>query len=126
MGKLFFNLTLLTTLEILIVPSFVVLMGFKIENPLYFISIIVIGGFGLSAGTTIVAAMIARARARGALFSALSFPLLFPLMITSIKGSEKAAINLNITGWHEVKIATAYLIIMVTISLFLFPVVWEE
>ena len=126
LGKLFFNLTLLTTLEILIVPTFVVLMGFKIENPLYFISIIVIGGFGLSAGTTIVAAMIARARARGALFSALSFPLLFPLMITSIKGSEKAAINLNITGWHEVKIATAYLIIMVTISLFLFPVVWEE
>ena len=84
------------------------------------------GGFGLGAGATIVAAMIARASVRGALFSALSFPLLFPLMITSIKGCEKAATNMNIAGWHEVKIAVAYLVIMITVSLFLFPLIWEE
>lgn len=126
LGKLFFNLTLLGMLEIFIVPSFIILMGYKIGNPLFFSFIILTGGFGLGAGTTIVAAMIARASVRGALFSALSFPLLFPLMITSIKGCEKAATNMNITGWHEVKIAVAYFVVMVTISLFLFPLVWEE
>jgi heme exporter protein B len=70
--------------------------------------------------------MIARASVRGALFSALSFPLLFPLMITAIKGCEKAATNMNIAGWHEVKIIVAYLVIMITLSLFLFPLIWEE
>ena len=126
LGKLFFNLTLLGILEILIVPSFVILMGYKIENPLYFAIMILSGGLSLSAGTTIVAAMIARASVRGALFSALSFPLLFPLMITSIKGCEKAATNIGVHGWHEVKIAVAYFVIMITISLFLFPLVWED
>lgn len=126
LGKLLFNLTLLGTLEILIVPSFIILMGYKIEHPLYFIIVILMGGFSLSAGTTIVAAMIARASVRGALFSALSFPLLLPLMITCIKGCEKAATNTNIAGWHEVKITFAYLIIMMTISLLLFPLIWEE
>ena len=107
LGKLFFNLTLLGILEIIIVPSFIILMGYKIEYPLYFTIMILAGGCGLSAGTTIVAAMIARASVRGALFSALSFPLLFPLIITSIRGCEKAATTMNITGWHEVKITVA-------------------
>jgi len=126
LGKLFFNLSLLFMLKILIVPAFIILMGYNISNVVYFIFIVLTGGFGLAAGTTIVAAMIARASVRGALFSALSFPLLFPLMITSIKGCEKAALNLNVSGWHEVKVAVAYLVIMITLSLFLFPVIWEE
>lgn len=126
LGKLFFNMTLLCLLELTIVPLFVILMGYNIENLLYFSTLIIISGLGLSAGTTIIAAMIARASVKGALFSVLSFPLLFPLMIISIKGCEKAALNIGVAGWHEVKIALAYLIVMITISLFLFPIVWDE
>ncbi len=126
LGKLFFNLTLLAALAIFIVPSFIILMGYRIGHPLYFGCMVLTGTLGLGAGTSIVAAMIARASVRGALFSALSFPLLFPLMIISIKGCEKAATNIGVTGWHEVKIALAYLIIMMTLSLFLFPLIWEE
>ncbi|MBN2013039.1 heme exporter protein CcmB [candidate division KSB1 bacterium] len=126
LGKLFFNLTLLLTLEVLIVPAFVLFMGYHIQHPGYFVTMIITGGLGLGAGTTIVAAMIARANVRGALFSALSFPLLFPLMIIAMKGCEKAALAAEIAGWHEVKIALAYIVIMVTVSVMLFPIVWEE
>jgi heme exporter protein B len=70
--------------------------------------------------------MIAQASARGALFSVLSFPLLLPLMITAIKGCEKAAVGANNPGWPEVRIAVAYSIVMIVMSLFLFPLIWEE
>ncbi|MBW1675107.1 MAG: heme exporter protein CcmB [Deltaproteobacteria bacterium] len=126
LGKLFFNLTLLGALELIIVPSFVLLMSYQINSPGFFIAIIISGGLGLGAGTTIIAAMIARASTRGALFSALSLPLLLPLMITCIKGCERAAIGMNNASWPEVKVAVAYFIIMITMSLLLFPLVWEE
>ncbi len=125
-GKLFFNLTLLGALELVIVPSFILLMKYDIEFPVLFAAMIISGGLGLAAGTTIVAAIIARTSARGALFSALSFPLLLPIMITAIKGCERAAIGTNTAGWPEVRIAVAYMVIMVIMSLFLFPLIWEE
>lgn len=125
-GKLFFNLTLLGALELVIVPSFILLMKYDIKFPVLFAAMIISGGLGLAAGTTIVAAIIARTSARGALFSALSFPLLLPIMITAIKGCERAAIGTNTAGWPEVRIAVAYMVIMVIMSLFLFPLIWEE
>jgi heme exporter protein B len=126
LGKLLFNLTLLGALEIIVVPSFILLMNYKIKLPGLFAVIIISGGFGLGAGTTIVAAMIAQASARGALFSVLSFPLLLPLMITAIKGCERAAVGIDPAGWPEVRIAVAYAAIMIVMSLFLFPMIWEE
>jgi len=126
LGKLLFNLTLLGALELIIVPSFILLMSYQISLPGFFVVVIISGGFGLGAGSTIIAAMIAKASSRGALFSALSLPLLLPLMITCIKGCERAAIGINSAGWPEVKIAIAYFVIMITMSLLLFPLVWEE
>lgn len=126
LGKLFFNLTLLGAIELIIVPSFVLLMSYQISFLGFFVAMIITGGLGLGAGTTIIAAMIARASTRGALFSALSLPLLLPLMITCIKGCERAAIGINSAGWPEVRIAVAYFAIMIAMSLLLFPLVWEE
>jgi len=126
LGKLLFNLTLLASLELIIVPAFVLLMRYPIAHPVPFVANVVIAGLGLGAGTTIVAAMIAQASTRGALFSALSFPLLLPLMIMAIKGCEQASVRLGPVGWAEVRMAFAYLVIMVIVSLFLFPLIWEE
>lgn len=126
LGKLLFNLTLLSALGLIIVPLFIVFMAYQISLPGFFLGMVISGVLGLGAGTTIIAAMIARASARGALFSVLSLPLLFPLMITCIKGCERAAVGVNSAGWPEVRIAIAYVIIMIILSLFLFPLVWEE
>jgi heme exporter protein B len=126
LGKLLFNLTLLSALGLIIVPLFIVFMAYQISLPGFFLSMVISGVLGLGAGTTIIAAMIARASARGALFSVLSLPLLFPLMITCIKGCERAAVGVHSAGWPEVRIAIAYVIIMIILSLFMFPLVWEE
>ena len=125
-GKLLFNLTLLGLLELIIIPLFIVIMNYEIKSYSYFLSMIIAGGIGLGAATTIIGAMIAKSGSRGALFSALSFPLILPLMITGIKGCERAASGLNVTAWPEVKLAIGYCIVMITLSVLIFPVVWEE
>lgn len=126
LGKLFFNLTLIGALELIIVPSFIVLMKYEIKSPGFFISLVITAGLGLGTATTIVAAMIAQASAKGALFSALSFPLILPLMITAIKGFERAAVDSATSGWPEVRFTIAYMVVMTTASMLLFPLVWEE
>jgi heme exporter protein B len=125
-GKLLFNLTLLTAIEFIIVPLFILLMDYKIEQPFAFTAVIMSAGFGLGAGATMIGAMIAQASARGPLFSALCFPLLLPVMIIAVKGCEKAATGTGLSGWHEAGITGCYAVIMIVVSLFLFPLIWEE
>lgn len=126
LGKWFFNVSMILTLAVIITPVFIFLMKFTIADLKGFILIIFLALLGLSASTTIVAAMIAGAGTRSALFSALSLPLILPIMIIGIKGCEKAATGLQSSGMPEIKIAFAYTIIMFTISFILFPVVWKE
>ena len=126
LGKLFFNLTLLGALEIIVVPCFILFMGYQIIAPGFFIVMVITAGLGIGSATTIIVAMITQAGAKGALFSVLSFPLVLPLMITAIKGCERAAIGMATAGWPEVRIAVAFTAVMITVSLFLFPLIWEE
>ncbi len=126
MGKLLFNLTLLGALELIIVPAFVVLMQYEIQSLRFFIFMVVAAGLGLGSATTIVAAMIAQASTKSALFSALSFPLLLPIMIAAIKGFERSAIESVTPEWPEVRFMIAYMVVMIAVSMFLFPLIWEE
>ncbi|MBN1155634.1 heme exporter protein CcmB [candidate division KSB1 bacterium] len=125
-GKMLFNTTLLLLLELLIVPVFLLLMNIRVGHAHYLILLLLFGGVGLSATTTMVAAMIARARVKGVLFSALSFPLTFPLLITLIKGTEKSFMEADIVHWDEVRVAVAYIIVIGVLSLFLFPIIWRD
>ena len=67
-GKLLFNLLVIYVLMAILVPLFCVLMGYKILMVFDFVLILGLGGYALAVITTIVAAIIARAMTRGALF----------------------------------------------------------
>ncbi len=125
-GKLAFNLVLLALLMAILVPLYIVLMGFHVSSPGAFIAILVAGGYTLGVTTTMVAAIIARAMTRGALFSVLSLPLLLPLLIFLIQGTRAAAEG-SLEGVVETLRAVISLGgIMTVVSVILFPVVWHE
>lgn len=127
LGKFLFNLVLLLLLELLVVPLFVGIMGLSMADPGLFLLVLALGDLGLAAVTTVVAAMVAQAGARGALFTVLAFPLLLPLLISSIEGSRLAMAGEGIaTVWPNLQVLLAYTVAMVTVSLMLFPVIWTE
>ena len=126
LGKLVFNLILIYLLMAILVPLYCILMGFQIQMVGWCVLILVLGGYALAVITTIVAAIIARAMTRGALFSVLSLPLLLPLMIFLIQGTTGVA-----EGSLEVVQSTLRAVfsmagIMTVVSAALFPVVWSD
>jgi len=127
LGKYLFNLALLLMLEVLIVPLFVVMMGLQVGSLGLFALVLLLGNLGLAGATTIIAAMVSQASARGALFTVLSFPLLLPLLISAIEGTRSTLAQSAAAGiWPSLQVLGAYAVAMVTVSLMLFPLVWTE
>ncbi len=125
-GKFAFNAVVLAMLMAILVPLYIVLMGLQVRSPGAFVLMLAAGCFALAVTTTIVAAIVARAMTRGALFAVLSVPLMLPLLVFLIQGT-RAAIE---GGTPDVLSALRAVVslggVMTVASLFLFPVVWHD
>lgn len=125
-GKLLYNLVLILVLMAILAPLFCVLMGFEIAMPWRFAAVLAAGGFGLAVTTTIIAAIIAQALTRGALFSVLSLPLLLPLLIFLIQGTTAVATGDLDTYRESLRAILSMAGAMTVFSALLFPVVWRD
>jgi heme exporter protein B len=103
-----------------------VLLHVEIKSMSLFAALLLAGSLGLVAATTLIAAIIARASAKGALFAVLSFPLLVPLLVVAIQGTALALVG---EGWAlgiaPLQVLIAYTVALFVASLFLFGSVWE-
>lgn len=127
LGKLTFNIALLFTTEVVIVPLFFLLSNVGGVNLLLFFGVLILASLGLAAATTLIAAIVSKAAVKGALFAALSFPILLPLLVTAIQGTELSfGGEVFMGGFSELKILFCYLVVMLVASLMLFDFVWSE
>jgi heme exporter protein B len=94
-GKAGFNLALLIATQLAAVPIFMVLLGAKVAQPGVLLLILLLGDIGLAVSSTVLGAMAAQARARGALFSAIAVPVLLPLLVAA---SSATAVALGARG----------------------------
>lgn len=127
LGKLFFNLALLSTLTGIVTPLFFIFTDAPTEHVLGFCLVAVLGILALCAATTLVAAIISKAAVKGALFAVLSFPiLLLPLMLLVIASDTVLAAEPGGSIQAPVQGLVAYTVVMVTASVLLFRFVWKE
>jgi heme exporter protein B len=126
LGKLLFNLALLAALTTLTALLSIGMLRMRVGNPGLLAAILAAGSVGLVCATTLIAAIISRASVKGALFAVLAFPLLVPLLVVAIRGTELALAGL---GWDRgalpLQVILGYTIALLTASLFLFGSVWE-
>jgi heme exporter protein B len=122
-GKLLYGLTLTLALEALVTPVYVAMTSLTVRSPGLLAGVLAAGGFGLAAGSTLVAAIIAQARAKGTLFSVLAFPVLLPLLLIAVELTRAAVAG------DPADVALLQLLLYdatVTVAGFmLFPVVWN-
>jgi heme exporter protein B len=127
LGKLLFNLALLLMLEVIVVPLFVVWMNLSVLNLWLFLFVLLLGSLGLVCATTIIAAIVSKAQAKGSLFAVLSFPILLPLLIASIDGTRLSLEGQAFSaGWGDLRILISYVVVMFVASFLLFDYVWSE
>ncbi len=126
-GKLGFNLTLLTIMTVIIAPIFFIFTDAPTDNLVLFALVLFLGMIGLCGATTIVAAIIARASVKGALFAVLSFPLLLPLLLVLVKATEKVLLGVSFSSVAtELQFLVAFAVVMIVGSVMLFKFVWLD
>jgi heme exporter protein B len=81
------------------------------------------GGFGLGVGSTLLAAIVAQAQGRGALFPILAFPILLPLLLLAVE-LTRGAVSGSV-GEGVVVNLLLYDGAMAVAGLMLFPLVWN-
>lgn len=127
MGKLIFNYFLLLLLELVTVPLFLAVMDFQFQNYFLFLMILMVGTLGLAGGGTMVAAIIAKSSAKGALFTVLAFPILLPVLVSGISATKKAALQGGFKeASGELQALFAFSVVIITASILLFDFVWNE
>jgi heme exporter protein B len=127
-GKLMFNLLLLAVIGVVVVPLFVILLDLPLERPGAFIAVLMSGCLGLGAAATIIAAIIAKARGKGALYGALGFPILLPLLFMAVNATRNTLVGDASIGMliQDVGGLISFAVMLITASALLFPFVWED
>lgn len=127
-GKLLFNLVLLSAINALTAVLFLILVeNFSIQSYAIFLTTMTLGTIGLASASTIIAAIIAKANTRGALYPVLSFPILLPLLLTVIKGTKLAVEGAPfVEALGEFQILLSYLIVITAVSYLLFDFIWKD
>ena len=127
-GKLVFNIILVFCMNTVIALLYAALFeSFVIQNFSLFIIAFVIGNIGLAVSSTIIAAIIAKAGAKGTLYPVLSFPILLPLILTSVQLTLFALDGTSIEdAKFELAIVASYDVIMLTVSYMLFDFIWKD
>lgn len=126
-GKLLFNFGLLAVMTAIITPLFFIFTDAPTDGIMSFLPVLALGVIGLCGATTLVAAIIAKAAVKGALFAVLSFPVLVPLLLTVVKATQKVFDGFGAGEiLTELQFLTAFAVIMIVGSLMLFKFVWQE
>jgi heme exporter protein B len=125
-GKLVFNVVLLAVLLAALVPLYCILMSYRIELVGWFVLLLAAGGCTLAVEATIVAAIIARAQGRGALFPVLALPLLLALLVFLIQGTTASAEGSVESVRASLRAIASLGGAMTVVSAMLFPLVWND
>jgi heme exporter protein B len=127
-GKLIFNIILVFAMNTVIAILYSAMFdAFVIKNFALFLTSFVLGNIGLAVSSTIIAAIIAKAGAKGTLYPVLSFPILLPLILTSVQLTLFAFDGISFErAKFELAIVVSYDVIMLTASYMLFDFIWKE
>jgi heme exporter protein B len=122
-GKLLYCLTLTAALELLVTPVYLAMTNLNVKSPGLLVAVLAAGGYGLAAGSTLVAAIIAQARSKGTLFSVLAFPVLLPLILITVELTRGAVAG--DPGGVALPQLLLYDAVVTVAGLMLFPAVWN-
>jgi heme exporter protein B len=124
LGKLLFNLVFLVVVEAITVPLFLVLTGAPPLRLGPFVAILALGTLSLAASSTLVGAVIAQTRSRGALFAGVSLPLLLPVLASGVSGTKAQWEGMPIV--NDARLLAAYAVALFAVSLLLYDHLWED
>jgi heme exporter protein B len=126
-GKLIYNFVFTLIVNIVTFLLYFFLLGLRPAGFGPLIIVLILGSAGLAGIATMLAAIVSQADRRGAVFSVLSVPLLFPLILILVDATKITLIN-GITPlfmdnlWAMIGFAG----VTITAGILLFDFIWED
>jgi heme exporter protein B len=126
-AKLVFNLILITVVTSISVLAFIIFLDNPFEYLYKFLLIAYFGSAGLSLVFSFLAAIAAKAKQQAALMAIMGFPLIIPQILLLMKLSTTAFSNVVQEGYWQMLMLLIFLNIMVVaLSIILFPFLWKD
>lgn len=127
-GKLIFNMFLSVAVA---VASYILLAGFVpptiITSPWWLLALLLTGAVALSAGVTIVSAIVAVSGGKGGLLPILSLPIILPVLLLGIQAAEKAIVTSDTTSLlQDIGFMLSFAGAIISVSYIVFPILWED
>lgn len=126
-SKLIYNLVLMLAMSLIALFLFVLLLNNPIVHFSRFLLMVLVGGISLSLLFTTLAAIAGRAGGNSALIAVLGFPIVIPQIILLSDLSKPLFVTLQISGWWQFFGALLLLdVLIIILSVILFPFIWKE
>ncbi len=128
-GKLAFNVALMAAVVALAAAGFWVVVPVPLGAPGVAVAALVLGAVGIAGATTLLSALVARARAAGPLLPVLAFPLLVPILLPAVTLTTLASGSAS-GAWgaaaDDLTLMASYAGLLVSASFLLFDYVWRD
>lgn len=126
-SKVIYNIILMIVMAIIALLSYSVVFQNEVgDKGLYFLAVC-LGAVSFSTVFTMISAIASKASNNGTLMAILSFPIIIPVLMLIIKLSKNAMDGLDRSvSMDELGILCLINVIVVAISLLLFPYLWRE
>jgi len=83
-GKILYNLSIMLIIEFILLPIFVALFDLQVHDPVLLLLSVTLGNVGFVIVTSSLSVLVIRSRARELLLPVILFPLLFPIVTSTI------------------------------------------
>lgn len=126
LSKILYNVLLMMLLAAVAIGFYSIVFKNPLGDPLFYMLAILLGSISFASVFTMISGIASKAH-NGALMAILSFPVIIPLLMLLIKFSKNAMDGLDRSvSLNEIGVLVAINIIVVAVSLLLFPYLWRE
>ena len=127
LAKMLYNTALMTVIGVLAYGIYVWWIGDMVQDHLLFVIALIIGSTGFAGILTLMSAIAAKTENNLSLMAILSFPVQLPFLLTLIRLSKNAVDGLDWSvSYPLIGILLLLQVIIVTLSLLLFPYLWRD
>jgi len=126
LAKLLFNTVLMALMSGLSFVLFSLFLGYPVKQTRIFLISAFLGGWSLSLVFTFLAAIAAKAQQNAAIMAILGFPIIIPQLVILIKISGLSFTQNAGLSWADLAILVTSDVLVILLSVILFPFLWKD
>ncbi len=126
-SKIIYNIILMILMAFIALIAYSVVFTNEIGDIWLYLLAVLLGSISFSTVFTMISAIASKAGNNGTLMAILSFPVIIPLLMLIIKLSKNAMDGLDQSvSYDEIGVLCVINVIVIVISLLLFPYLWRD